>query len=124
MPGDGIRDLLKRLITQVQKGEFPYEDKTPQPIDWTSYDEAQINEINDVLNEIRRTVDRVWQRLQPNQENQIKTPGRPRTHPPDVSKALLVQQYFETSNRQTQGLVKLFQEKLGIQSTFARVVDQ
>lgn len=119
MPPEGTRDLLQRLITQIQNGTFPYDEKTPDPIDWASYDAAQINEINDILNEIRRTVNRVWQRTQPTEENEDNGPGRPPTHPPDVAKALLVQQYFETSNRQTQGLIQLFKEKLDIQDTFS-----
>lgn len=119
MPMDRRRDLLKRLIEQIQSGEFPYEDKPPEPIDWTSYDQAQINEINDVLIEIRETVDRVWDKIKPPEDDDSNGPGRPPTPSPDVAKALLVQQYFEASNRQTQGLVKLFQEKLGIQDTFS-----
>lgn len=118
MPGDGTRELLQRAIQAIQGGEFPYEDKPAEPIDWTAYDQAQINEVNDVLCEIRDTVDRVWARLDPDTDEPTG-PGRPPTPPPAVAKALLVQQYFEASNRQAEGLVKLFQEKLGIEDAFS-----
>jgi hypothetical protein len=43
----------------------------------------------------------------------------PEPPPSGCGQSLLVQQYFEASTRQTEGLVKLFQEKPGSQDTFS-----
>jgi len=76
---------------------------------------AQIHEIDDMLRGIRRAVDRAVRRL-PKRPPQ---PGRPPVPLADVAKAILVQQYFQTANRQTEGLLLLFREKLGLSTDFS-----
>lgn len=45
--------------------------------------------------------------------------GRLETHSADPAKAVLLQQYFGVSNRVTEGLVKLFREKMQIEQKFS-----
>jgi transposase len=45
--------------------------------------------------------------------------GRPPVPAVDVAKAVLLQQYFGTANRQTEGLLLLFREKLGLSQEFS-----
>ena len=52
-------------------------------------------------------------------DSRPRSRGRPPVHPGDVAKALLVQQYFGTANRVTQGFIQLFKEELGITSEFS-----
>ena len=104
---------LSRLIQRVRKREFPYEPRETRnrTRDWAAYTDAQIHEIHDTLLNIRRGVDAV--------------PDAPRTRSPDggppftydakdLAKTLLMQQYFEASNRVAQGYALLFSEKLGL----------
>lgn len=45
--------------------------------------------------------------------------GKPETHPADLAKTVLLQQYFLSSNRVTEGLVMLFKEKRQIEQMFS-----
>ena len=112
------KNLLRAIVNQVRKQEYPYEPREKKEIDWSSYDRAQINEVNDMLCMIRDTVDAAWRRLQPALERE-KGPGIPPVPVPDLAKAVLVQQYFEVSNRETEGLMLLFEEKLGLTRPFS-----
>lgn len=112
------RDLLRALVRQVREGEFPYEAREAEPVDWRAYTRAQVREVNDVLLLIRDAVDAAWERL-PDDLRGRKGPGRPPTPIPDLAKAVLMQQYMGTANRQTEGLVLLFKEKLGLSRTFS-----
>jgi hypothetical protein len=106
-------NLLRAIVNQVRKQEYPYEPMEKKEIDWSAYDRAQINEVNDMLCLIRDTVDAAWRRLQPVLERD-KGPGLPPIPVPDLAKAVLVQQYFGVSNRETEGLMLLFEEKLSL----------
>ncbi len=44
-------------------------------------------------------------------------PGRPRTDAFDLVKIILVKEYFQTGERQAEGLALLFKEKLALKST-------
>lgn len=112
------KNLLRAIVNQVRKQEYPYEPRGKKEIDWSSYDRAQINEVNDMLCMIRDTVDAAWRRLQPALERE-KGAGLPPVPVPDLAKAILVQQYFEVSNRETEGLMLLFEEKLGLTRPFS-----
>jgi len=108
---------LRQTISRVRKGEFPYQGKEQKKIDFTQYNQAQINEIADVLDTIRDIVDLADQRLQKNTDS--KRPGRPSTPVNDVVKVLLMQSYFGVSNRVAEGFLRLFREKLDITSDFS-----
>lgn len=112
------RDLLRALVGQIREGEFPYEAREAEPVDWAAYTRAQVREVNDVLLLIRDAVDAAWERM-PEDLKERKGPGRPPTPIPDLAKALLMQQYMGTANRQTEGLVLLFKEKLGLSRAFS-----
>lgn len=107
------------LMKNLRKGGFKYVPRDEKEIDWSKYDEAQINEINDMLILIRDAVDGASLRLDINKMLKNTGPGRPRNHPADLAKAILMQQYFSVSNRVTEGLVLLFREKLRMKNTFS-----
>lgn len=106
---------LRGLVRSVRDGRFHYEGRPNRSLDWSSYNEAQVNEIADTLNLIRRFVDMASRRMR----ERPKGRGRPPYPPSDVAKALLMQSYFGVSDRVAEGLVRLFKEKLGISTEFS-----
>lgn len=108
------RDLLQALIVQVRKREFPYEARPAKTTDWTAYTTAQIHELDDVIRSIGLTVEAAARRFKKERRGR----GRPPVPAVDVAKAVLLQQYFGTANRQTEGLLLLFKEKLGLSTEF------
>jgi transposase len=110
---------LRELVVAVRDGTFHYEGRPKRSLDWSSYDEAQVREVSDMLALIRRFVEVASGRIPP-EEYQRRGRGRPIAYPPsDVAKALLLQSYFGVSNRVAAGLVDLFKEKLGISKAFS-----
>jgi transposase len=116
------RKLLKKLLESIECEEYTYEPKEKKRIDWTSYDHAQIHEIDDMLRAIKNMVDLACMRL----SIAVKPPcrGRPPIYPGDKAKAILMQQYFGTSNRVTEGFMILFKEKLGIEEFSYKTVER
>jgi len=112
------KNLLRAIVNQVRRQEYPYEPREKKEIDWSSYDRAQINEVNDMLCMIRDAVDAAWRNLEASMGGE-KKPGLPPVPVPDLVKAILVQQYFGVSNRQTEGLMLLFEEKMGLSRPFS-----
>jgi len=108
---------LRETVSRVRKGEFPYQEKEPKKIDFAEYNQAQVNEIADILETIRNIVDTADKRIQ--KTSSQKGPGRPSAPVKDVVKVLLMQSYFGISNRVAQGFLRLFREKLGISSDFS-----
>ncbi len=101
---------LNKIINEVRERKFPYETKQETPIDWAAYTQAQIEEVNDTLILIRETVDAV-----PEPEAPRSQKGRTVEYAArDLAKTLLLQQYFQSSNRVTQGYARLFREKLNL----------
>lgn len=115
------QSVLKKLLDSVDSGDFKYESREKKVIDWSSYDQAQINEINDMLVYIKDVVDRAVLELHIDEwyERELEKPGQPMIFPGDLVKAILLQQYFQVSNRVSQGLVMLFQEKMDISESFS-----
>jgi len=109
---------LDELIKELKDKEFKYIPREEREIDWSSYDEAQLNEINDMLLMIRNTVNEAATRLGI-RGAKFEGPGRPPHPPEDLAKAILIQQYFCVANRMTAGLVLLFKEKMGIKRAFS-----
>lgn len=118
----GKQVKFDRFVEQLRTGGFKYvpregEDKE---IDWSSYDQAQVNEINDMLILIRDAVDEASLRLHIDAIlNNGRGPGRPGNNPADLAKVVLMQQYFCVSNRQAEGLELLFAEKMRLENTFS-----
>jgi transposase len=109
---DGLRELTR----SVRSGTFHYDGKPKRSLDWATYNEAQVNEMADTLNLIRKFVDRASARIP---EKPRRGRGRPPFPARDVAKALLLQTYFGVSDRVAAGLVRLFKEKLGISEEFS-----
>jgi len=109
---------LDELIKELKDKEFKYIPREEREIDWSKYDEAQLNEINDMLLMIRDTVNEAAIRLGI-KDAKFGGPGRPPYPPEDLAKAILMQQYFEVANRGAAGLVLLFKEKMGIKQAFS-----
>lgn len=120
----GVRRVWSRdlhnLVSGIKDGTFKYEDKPKKSIDWRSYNEAQLNELADMLQMIKESVDIAVERIK-SREQHIKTngPGRPSIPNGDIVKVLLLQTYFGCSDRIAGGLLKVFDSKLGISSAFS-----
>ncbi len=107
------QSILKKLLGSIDSGDFKYESCEKKVINWSSYDQAQINEINDMLVYIRGIVDRAVLELHIDEwyEGELEKPGQPMIFPGDLVKAILLQQYFQVSNRVSQGLAMLLDRK-------------
>lgn len=110
-------EKLHEIVSQVRAGNFPYEEKEGKAIDFAAYNKAQINEIADVLEMIRDTVETASARL--HKMPMRRGPGQPPKPIEDVVKVLLMQSYFGISNRVAEGFLRLFREKLRITSDFS-----
>jgi transposase len=110
-------DELRELAKSVRDGTFHYDGKPKRSLDWSSYNEAQANELADTLNLIRKFVDRASAHV-PERRRRGRR-GRPPIPTRDVAKALLLQACFGVSDRVAAGLVRLFKEKLGISMEFS-----
>ena len=79
-------------------------------IDWTAYNQAQLEEMDNQLILIRNMVneasERIWQMIN------RKGKGRPAKDARDKAKAILVQQYFMATDRFAAQLVWFLREKL------------
>lgn len=112
-------DLLRKIIDQVRKGEFPYEEREKTKINWRDYDIAQCREIADMIDLIRELVDSAAEWIEANLPSEPKGPGRPPKQASDIAKILLLQSYFGVPNRVAEGLLYLFSEKLGLHDEFS-----
>jgi transposase len=121
LPPEGTKrrttDELRELVKSVRSGAFHYDGRPRKSLDWASYNEAQLNEVNDMLNLIKRFVNIASARIPERPRRGGR--GRPPFPARDVAKALLLQSYFGVSDRVAAGLVRLFKEKLGISNEFS-----
>lgn len=112
-----LRGLLKDLKDKDNKElrpKFKYKSKKKQKRDWFAYNEAQINEMNDflilvrnIVNDARKILDYI--------DDRSRIAGQQPKSPFDLAKALLIQQYFQVSNRVVAGLARMFKEKLDME---------
>jgi len=109
-------NLVRKIISQVRDREYPYKTREKRKINWHDYDLAQCREIGDVINLIRELVNSAVKRLEP---ESAKGPGRPPVQPSDIAKVLLLQSYLGVSNRVAEGLIYLFDAKLGLSKQFS-----
>lgn len=108
---------LRELVSSVRNGTFHYDGRDKKSLDWGSYNEAQVNELANMLELIRDFVDQAAMSVNPAILEHIGR-GRKPCPPSDVAKILLLQSYFGVSNRVAAGLVRVFKEKLGISEEF------
>jgi transposase len=108
-----VRDIRDRDNGLTDK-KFKYKPREPKKRDWFWYTEAQVNEMNDYLVLIKNMVDAARERLD-YIEGRESNPGQQPKSPFDLAKAVLLQQYFQASNRVAAGLSLAFKEKLGIE---------
>lgn len=110
---------LRSIISKIREGTFEYVSRDEKKTNWTKYDQAQIHEMSDFLNNIRDLVDKAKIRIMERTAPNIKKVGRPPTDPFDIVKVLLLQTYTGSPNRVAEGLLLLFGEKLGISAHFS-----
>lgn len=112
---------LQNIVGAIRNKTLKYEEKDNEPINWKMYDKAQINELADILDAIRVSVDIATGRITPKiQYTGARFPGRPEViADSSVAKLLLLQTYFGTSNRVSEGLLRVFDAKLGINDRFS-----
>ncbi len=111
---------LRNILQAVKDGTFRYEEKEAKKIDWRSYNEAQLNELADMLKMIRDSVDIVVERIKAREHGETrKGPGRPPVPDGGIAKVLLLQSYLGVSDRVAGGLLRVFDAKLGISQTFS-----
>ena len=63
MPPKQRGEELKKIIKSVRDGTFEYNNKEPVKTDWAQYDQAQIYEMVNYLNNIRDLVDLANKRI-------------------------------------------------------------
>ncbi|NOQ32613.1 MAG: hypothetical protein GQ567_00220 [Methanosarcinales archaeon] len=119
MPSKQQGEELRELIKNIRDGTFEYEGKEQVLTNWAQYDQAQIHEMANYLDNIRDLVNVADKRIKERTPPRKRGPGRPPTDPTDVAKALLLQTYTESSNRVAEGFLRLFREKLGISCHFS-----
>jgi hypothetical protein len=119
MPSKKQGEELRGIIKNIRDGTFEYESKGPVKTNWAQYDQAQIHEMANYLDNIRDLVEEADKRIKERTPPGKRGPGRPPTDPADIAKTLLLQTYTESSNRVAEGFLLLFQEKLGISSHFS-----
>ena len=119
MPPQQRGEELQKIIKSIRDGTFEYESKEPVTTNWAQYDQAQIHEMANYLDNIRDLVEEADKRIKERTPPRKRGPGRPPTDPADVTKALLLQAYANASNRLAEGLLLLFREKLGIGHHFS-----
>src|SRR5659263_254730 len=118
-PSKYAGEELRAIIKKVRDGTFEYKNRDKSEINWAKYDYAQIKEMADYLNNIRDIVNEADNRIKSRTIPEKRGPGKPEINPADIAKLLLLQTYTESPNRVAEGLLFLFQEKLGISEHFS-----
>ncbi|KXA92778.1 hypothetical protein AKJ64_02240 [candidate division MSBL1 archaeon SCGC-AAA259E17] len=110
---------MEKFIGKLKNDEIDYEPPEGEDsgVDWSSYDKAQVNELKNMLSFVKKSVDEAVNRL--GFDNESEGRGRPSYSAEDLAKGVLLQQYFEVSNRVAAGFVDLFKEKLGIEEAYS-----
>nr|QNO47901.1 hypothetical protein LLFONJKP_00022 [Methanosarcinales archaeon ANME-2c ERB4] len=107
------------IIKNIRDGTFEYESKGQVLTNWAQYDQAQIHEMANYLDNIRDLVEEADKRIKERTPPGKRGPGRPPIDSADIAKALLLQTYIESSNRVAEGFLLLFREKLNISRHFS-----
>ena len=119
MPSAKRGEELRKIIKNIRNGTFEYDGRGKVKINWTKYDQAQIHELVDYLENVRDLVDEADRQIKERTPPEKRKPGRPPTNPKDIVKILLLQAYTGSPNRVAEGFLLLFREKLGISDHFS-----
>lgn len=103
--------ILNELIQDLRNKQFKYESKEEKEIDWSAYNLSKIHEIHFFLIFVKEAVDGLQVQIQ-----KQTGPGRPLSDVFDLAKIILVKEYFQTGERQAEGLGLLFKEKLDLKA--------
>lgn len=101
---------LRETIRQLKEREFAYVSREEKIIDWSAYNEAQLNDVRFFLTQTRGLVDKAAAML----PGKTRGVGRPAKEAADVAKAVLLMEYLQISERAASTWVWIFKEKLGI----------
>ncbi len=110
---------LQGIIAKIREGTFEYTGREPVKTRWTKYDQTQIHEMVDYLENVRDLVDEADRRIKARSPPSERGPGRPPVEAADIAKVLLLQTYTNSPNRVAEGLLLMFREKLGIGRHFS-----
>jgi transposase len=119
MPTKQRAEGLQDLISRIRDGEFEYEEREPGKTDWAKYDQAQVEEAVNYIENVRDLVDEADRRIKARSPPERRGPGRPPVEAADIAKVLLMQTYTNSPNRVAEGLLLIFREKLGIARHFS-----
>ena len=119
MPAKSRTEELRTIVKKVREGEFEYNSREAPKTNWNLYDNAQIKELANYLDNLRDLVDEADKRIKERTPYKKQGPGRPPTDPGDITKVLLLQTYTESPNRVAEGFLYLLREKLGINKHFS-----
>ncbi|MEK6871681.1 MAG: hypothetical protein AABX16_02150 [Nanoarchaeota archaeon] len=107
LPNEQFRKLVEFINqSKEDKSKKIYDDKEPREIDWTAYNQSQIENCKETLIFIKESVDKCV--------DPPKKVGKPLTNPKLLSKAILVCELFGLVERKAQGFLELFGNAVGI----------
>ena len=118
MPSKKQGEELRGIIKNIRDGTFEYESKGQVLTNWAQYDQAQIHEMANYLDDIRDLVEEADKRIKDRMSPRKRGPGRPPTDPADVAKALLLQTYVDSSNRLAEGFFASIPGEIGHRPSF------
>ena len=107
LPNEQFRKLVE-FINQSRKDKSRkiYVDKNIREIDWIAYNQSQIENCKETLNFIKNVVDKC---IDPPRKT-----GRPLTYPKQLTKAILICEFFNLTERKAQGFIELFGSVFGV----------
>ena len=79
MPPQQRGEELHKTIKSIRDGTFEYESKEPVTTNWAQYDQAQIHEMANYLNNIRDLVEEADKRIKERTPPRKRGPGRMRS---------------------------------------------
>jgi len=107
LPNEQFRKLVEFINkSRKDKTKKIYEDRNIREINWSAYTLSQTNNVIETLSFIRNAVDKC-----------IDPPtkvGKPLTNPKELAKAILICEAFSLTERNAQGFLELFGNKVGI----------
>jgi len=79
MPPQQRDEELQKIIKSIWDGTFEYESKEPVTTNWAQYDQAQIHEMANYLDNLRDLVEEADKRIKERTPPRKREPGRMRS---------------------------------------------